>query len=536
MAKLLKFKTEAKEALLRGVATVAEAVGSTLGPKGNNVGIDRQWGSPTVVHDGVTVAKEIDLVDKFENMGAQMVKEAALRTNDEAGDGTTTATVVAHAIAQESYKNIVAGNNAMILRKGIEKAHSAMQTALDAMAIPINTLEESKQVAIISAQDESIGRMVATAIDRMGADGVITVEESGTTETTVEYKEGMEFDRGWVSPYFVTSPELMETNIDNPYILITDKKLDDAKDFLTFINKFALDSTKDSSGLVVVSDEISSLILQTLIVNKLKGNQTLQNILAVHAPKYGDQRKSFLEDVATVTGGTFISSDTGMKLESVELSMLGRASRVTSTKDSTIIVDGRGIKKGIEDRISSLKNTMAKIESEFEKERLQERIAKLSSGIAIINIGANSEIEMREKKERVIDAISATKAARSEGIVPGGETALIRAALELDKIEATDEEKVGIKLVKKAIEQPFRKLMSNAGYDEGEMLAELKGHLDKKSMGIDVIDGKVKDLVKAGVIDPVRVTKSALKNAVSVAIMVMTTDTLITDEPEKDDQ
>lgn len=528
MAKLIKFGEDAKKALLKGMSIATEAIASTLGPRGNNVAFARKWGSPTVVHDGVTVAKEIDLVDPYENMGAQFIKEAASRTNDAAGDGTTTASILAESIATEANKNITAGFNPMSMRRGIELAVDTLVSELDTIATPIKTPKEVEQIAIISAQDEKIGKIVASAVNKMGKDGVIAVEESASADINIEYKQGMEFDRGFESHYFITQPETQEAILDEPFILITDKKISNILEFSPFIQAFYPEGSPPRP-LVIISDEVSGPPLATLIFNKMQGKI---QVLTIKAPSYGDARRAMLEDIAVVTGGRFVSTEMGMSLEKINESDLGHALRVTATKDSTIIVDGRGTKESIEMRIKALRLAYEKSESDFDREKLQERIAKLTTGIAVINVGANSEIEMREKKERIIDAISATKAAIDEGIVPGGETALLRVAPALEKLTVSDEESVGIRLVRRAIEKPFRRLMRNGGLDDGEMLAELRMVLSHKSMGVDQTDGKVKDLLKAGIIDPVKVVKSALRNAASIAIMAMTTDTLIVDEPE----
>ncbi len=524
MAKILKFDTDAREKLLKGINTLTEAVAATLGPKGRNVAIDKKWGAPNVVHDGVTVAKEIDLEDPFENMGAQLLKEAASRTNDIAGDGTTTATVLAQAIVSEGLKNIQAGANPMTLRRGMEKAVVALVAELKAISKKLTTPEETVQVATISAQNEAIGKIIADALAKVGKDGVITVEEGKTMEMSVDYKEGMEFDKGYASPYFATDTDKMESSLEEPYILITDKKISSMADLMPFLEKFV----QVSKTLVIVAEEVEGEALTTLILNKLRGSF---NVLAVGAPGFGDRRKQMLEDIAILTGGTVISEETGRKLDSTEIEDLGRAARVTSTKDTTLIVDGKGNKKTIESRISQLRREIGKTDSEFDREKLQERLAKLTGGVAVINVGAATEVEMKEKKERVIDAVAATKAAIEEGIVPGGEVALLRVAKVLDKLKGeNEEEQLGIKLVQKALEKPFRRLIQNSGLDEGVSLTKV---LEASgNMGIDVNDGEIKDLVKAGVIDPVKVTRTALQNAASVAIMVMTTNVLITDKPE----
>lgn len=524
MAKILKFDSEAREKLLKGINTLTEAVASTLGPKGRNVALDKKWGAPSVVHDGVTVAKEIELEDPFENMGAQLVKEAASKTNDVAGDGTTTATILAQAIVSEGLKNIQAGANPVMLRRGIELAVNSLVAELKKMSKKLTTPEEIQQVATISAQNEEIGKLISEAISKVGKDGVITVEEGKTLQMSVEYKEGMEFDKGYVSPYFITDSDRMEASLEDPYILITDKKISNMQELLPFLEKFVT----VSKTLLIIADEVEGEALATLVVNKLRGTF---NVLSVAAPGFGDRRKEMLEDIAVLTGGVVISEDTGRKLEAVDINDLGRAGRVTSTKDLTLIVDGKGEKSKIDGRIAQIRRELASSDSEFDKEKLQERLAKLTGGVAVINVGAATEVEMKEKKERVIDAVAATKAAIEEGIVAGGEVALLRARPVLNKLQIDGEEKVGVKIVYDAVEQPFRVLVANAGLDAGIYLAkvlEASGNI-----GIDVNDGVVKDLVKAGIIDPVKVTRSALQNGASVAIMVQSTNVLMTDAPEK---
>lgn len=524
MAKKLLFDSEAREKLLKGINVLTEAVSSTLGPKGRNVAIDKKWGAPQVVHDGVTVAKEIELEDPFENMGAQLLKEAASKTNDVAGDGTTTATVLAQAIASESLKNIQSGSNPMVLRRGIDTAVTALVSELKKMSKKLTTPEEITQVATISAQNDEIGRLISEAFTKVGKDGVITVEEGKTMQMSVDYKEGMEFDKGYASPYFVTDSDKMEANLEDPYILITDKKISSMQDLMPFLEKFI----QVSKTLVIIAEEIEGEALATLVLNKLRGSF---NVLAVSAPGFGDRRKQMLEDIAILTGGTIISEETGRKFESVEVEDLGRAARVISSKDSTLIVDGKGAKKAIDSRISQIRKEITTTDSEFDKEKLQERLAKLTGGVAVINVGAATEVEMKEKKERVIDAVSATRAAMEEGIVPGGEIALLRVAKVLGTLTAEGDEKKGIDVVRFAIEQPFKKLVENAGMDSSIYLVKVMSATG--NMGVDVNDGEIKDLVKVGVIDPVKVTRSALQNAASVGIMVMTTNCLITDLPEK---
>ncbi len=523
MAKILKFDSEAREKLLKGINTLTEAVATTLGPKGRNVALDKKWGAPNVVHDGVTVAKEIDLEDPFENMGAQLLKEAASKTADVAGDGTTTATILAKAIVTEGLKNIQAGSNPMILKHGIEKAVVILVEELKKMSKKIVSQEEVAQVATISAADQQIGNLIAESLQKVGKDGVVTVEEGKTLEMSVDYKEGMEFDKGFVSPYFVTDTDKMEASIEDAYVLITDKKISSAADLVPFLEKFVA----VSKNLVIIADGVEGEALALLVVNKLRGTF---NVLAVKAPGFGDRRKEMLEDIAILTGGAVLSEDTGRKFESVEMDELGRAGRVTSDKDNTLIVDGKGAKGKIEARISQIKRELASSDSEFDKEKLQERLAKLTGGVAVINVGAATEVELKEKKERVIDAVAATKAAIEEGIVAGGEVALLRAAKALDNVTAFGEEAVGVEIVKKALEQPFRILVKNAGMDDGIALSKVMA--SSGNMGVDVLDGEVKDLVKVGIIDPVKVARSALQNAASVAVMVMTTNCLITDKPE----
>src|SRR3990170_2066251 len=449
MAKQIKYAPESRELLKQGVDELADAVATTLGPKGRNVALDKKWGAPNVVHDGVTVAKEIELEDPFENMGAQLIKEAASKTNDVAGDGTTTATILAQAIAEEGLKNITAGTNPMIMKRGLEKGVEAVVEALKKSAKKVSTKEETAQVATISAADPTIGNLIAEALDKVGKDGVVTVEESKGLETNVEYKEGMEFDRGYVSPYFVTDPAKMEATIENPHILITDKKISAISDLLPLLEKL-VQTTKD---LVIIADDVEGEALATLVVNKIRGTM---NILSVKSPGFGDRRKEMLEDIATLVGGTMISEDTGIKFESVTPDMLGRADRITSDKDNTIIVGGKGAKNKIEARIAQIKTQVEKTTSDFDKEKLEERLAKLSGGVAVVNVGAATEVELKEKKERVTDAVQATKAAIEEGFVVGGEVALLRATKALDDLDAEGDEAVGVKILKEALREPIK--------------------------------------------------------------------------------
>lgn len=530
MSKLIKFKEEATAKLLEGADQIKEAVAVTLGPRGNNVAIDREWGAPTVIHDGVSVAKEVDLEDKFANMGAQLMKEAAQKTNDVAGDGTTTAIILAHAILQESLKNIAAGQNAMVLRRGINKAVEHVVGTLQGMAKPIKTEQETTQVATISAQHELIGSLISKAIQKIGKDSVVTVEESGGTEIEVEYKEGMEFDRGMISPYFVTDQERMEGVVHDPYILVTDRTISDMQEFLPFLKTFSETPKERGNKLVIVASDVQGQALATLVLNKMKGTV---EVIAVKAPGFGDKRRDQLEDMAILTGANFIGEDTGKTLANVTVDDLGHATRVTSTKDNTVIVGGQGIVPLIKARAQAIRNQLERSGvSEFDQEKLRERLAKLTSGVAVINVGANTEAEMKELKERAIDAISATKAALEEGVVPGGETALLRASYALEKAiqEADDEDRLGMDIVRRAIRLPFRRLLENAGIDASEQLPKFEKA--EQGMGVDVTDGQLKNLLEAGIVDPVKVTRSALQNAASTAVMMMTTNVLITDAPK----
>jgi len=524
MAKQLIYADDARKKLLVGINKLADAVATTLGPKGRNVALDKKWGAPNVVHDGVTVAKEIDLEDPFENMGAQLIKEAASKTNDVAGDGTTTATILAQAITQEGLKNITAGTNPMTMKHGLEAGVTAVVENLKKAAKKVSTKEEKAQVATISAADSAIGNLIAEALEKVGNDGVVTVEESKGLETNVEYKEGMEFDRGFVSPYFVTDPAKMEASVENPYILITDKKISAISDLLPLLEKL-VQTTKD---LVIIADDIEGEALATLVVNKIRGTM---NVLAIKAPGFGDRRKEMLEDIATLTSGVLISEDTGIKFDSVTIEMLGKADRVTSDKDNTIIVGGKGAKSKIEARITQIRTQIDKTTSDFDKEKLEERLAKLSGGVAVVSVGAATEVELKERKERVNDAVQATKAAIEEGYVVGGEVALIRALNSLNGVKVEGEEVVGIKILQYALREPLRVLAANAGADAGWVVREVeKGEANK---GFNALTGKFEDLVAAGVIDPVKVTRTALQNAASIAMMVLTTEALITDIPEE---
>lgn len=534
MAKNIIFAEEAREKILKGARIVAEAVGSTLGPKANNVAIQRPFGGPSVIHDGVSVAKEIELADSSENIGAQLVIEAAQKTNDKAGDGTTTSTILTYAIAKEANKNIAAGSNPMFLRKGMELAKDFIIDQLKKLAKPIETDEEIKQIATISAQDEQIGTLIYSAIKKLGKECIIAVEESPTAGMSIEYKQGMQFDKGWVSPYFVTNPQTGESVIEDAWILITDTKITSNSQFVEWAKNLETVYTASIEGtvpnlpknIVIIANEVSGIALASLIQNKIQG---FANIVAIQSPSHGLNQKGTLEDIAVVTGGTFISEDTGGSISSMSIKDYGRAKRIVSTKSSTMIVDGFGEEKAIASRIKELTATNTDDLSEFDRENLRERIAKLTSGIAVINVGGASDAEMKEKKERCIDAIEATQAAIEEGIVPGGQVAYLSCSLdkffpETDNLDI----QTGIKLTFNAIRAPFRILMENSGYDAGQMLERLQNA--KEGEGIDVTDGQIKDVVKAGIIDPVKVSRVALENAVSTAGAIVTTNCLISEE------
>jgi len=523
MAKQIAYSSEAREKLKKGIDAVAKAVGTTLGPKGRNVALDKKWGSPSVVHDGVSVAKEIELEDAFENMGAQLIKEAADKTNDVTGDGTTTATILAQAIVNEGIKNLTAGANPMILNKGIEKAASQVLESIKKQAHPIkDNSDKITQVATISAQNEEIGNKIAEALKKVGSNGVVTVEEGKGLELVIDYKEGMEFDKGFSSAYFITNPDTMEATIEDAYILLTDKKISSIQELLPFLEKLV----KVSKNLVIIADEVDGEALATLVVNKLRGTF---NVLAVEAPGFGDRRKEMLQDIAILTGGTVISEDVGRKLEEVTLEDLGQADRVTSDKDNTVIVGGKGDKKLIEGRVKQIKAELDKTTSDFDKEKLEERLAKLSGGVAVIEVGAATEMEMKEKQERVKDAVSATKAAIEEGIVPGGGVVLLTAAKVIDLKGLAGDELTGAKIVQKAMESPMKLLAENAGEDGNVVVANVRKK--EQGVGFNVLTAEYVDMIKAGIIDPAKVTRTALQNAVSVATMILTTECLICELP-----
>ena len=532
MAKQLIFSEEARRRLMRGMETLATAVATTLGPKGRNVALDKKFGSPTITHDGVTVAKEIELEDPFENMGAQLLKEAATKTNDIAGDGTTTSTVLAHAIVFEGMKNLAAGANPMLLKRGIEAATRLVAEQINEQAIELTTKEEIANVASISAQDRVIGNLIAEVMDKVGKDGVITVEESKGLEFETEYVEGMQFDRGYISSYFVTDPEHMEAIISEPYILIYDKKISAAADIVPILERLVQLGRRE---LLIIAEDIDGEALATLVLNKLRG---MLNVIAVKAPGFGDRRKAMLQDIAALTGGTVISEETGRKLESVAIADLGRCEKVVVNKDDTTIIGGKGESAAIKGRIEQIRVEIDKSTSDYDREKLQERLAKLSGGVAIIRVGAATETELKEKKHRVEDALSATRAAVEEGIVPGGGVALINAIPALLKLKMEGEdEQIGVNIVRKALEMPLRKIAENAGKD-GSVILEGVRRIQKekknKRYGYDVISEEYQDMVEDGVIDPAKVTRGALENAASIAAMILTTEALITDIPEKD--
>ena len=531
-AKQLQFSEEARRKLSKGMDVLATAVTTTLGPKGRNVALDRKFGSPTITHDGVTVAKEIELEDPFENMGAQLLKEAATKTNDIAGDGTTTSTVLAHSIVTEGMKNLAAGFNPMLLKHGIEAATKAMVKQIGEDAIEVTTKEDIANVASISAQDRVIGELIADVMDKVGKDGVITVEESKGLEFETEYVEGMQFDRGYISPYFITDPEHMEASIDDAYILIYDKKISAAADIVPLLEKLVQIGKRD---LVIIAEDVDGEALATLVLNKIRG---MLNAVAVKAPGFGDRRKAMLQDIAVLTNGQVISEETGRKLDGVTVNDLGHAEKVVITKDDTTVVGGKGDTAMIKGRIDQIRVEIDKSTSDYDKEKLQERLAKLSGGVAIIRVGAATETELKEKKHRVEDALSATRAAVEDGIVPGGGVALINAMKVLDDMKMdNDDAQIGVSIVRKALEIPLRKIAENAGKDGSVILEnvrrEQKAKKDK-NIGFNVISEKYVNMVKDGVIDPAKVTRGALENAASIAAMILTTEALITDVPEKE--
>jgi chaperonin GroEL len=526
-AKQLVFDEAARQQLLRGVQKLAKAVTATLGPKGRNVVLDKKFGSPTVTKDGVTVAKEIELEDAYENMGAQMVREVASKTSDAAGDGTTTATVLAEAIFREGLKHVTSGANPIGIQRGIGKAVEAAVGQLDKISKKVKDKEEIKQVATVSANwDNTIGEIIADAMDKVGKDGTITVEEAKSIETTLEVVEGMQFDKGYLSPYFVTNAETMEAKLEDAYILIFEKKISSLKDLLPLLEKVA----KVGKPLLIIAEEVEGEALATLVVNKLRGTI---NVCAVKAPGFGDRRKAMCEDIAVLTGAKFISEDLGIKLESVGLEDLGRAKSIVVDKENTTIVEGNGSSKDIQGRVSQIRRQIEETTSDYDREKLQERLAKLAGGVAVINVGAATETEMKEKKARVEDALHATRAAVEEGIVPGGGVALLRCLSAIEGVSTKDEdEQIGIEIVKRAIEYPTKYLASNGGYEGSVVVQEVKKR--KGNEGFNAASGEYEDLVKAGVVDPKKVTRTALQNAASIAGLLLTTECLITEVPEKE--
>jgi chaperonin GroEL len=526
MAKQLYFDEAARQALLRGVTKLARAVKATLGPAGRNVILEKKFGSPTITKDGVTVAKEIELPDAYENMGAQLIKEVSSKTSDIAGDGTTTATVLAEAIYAEGLRNVTAGANPISLQRGIMKATEAIVAKLKEISTPVKDSKEVAQVATVSANwDAAIGNIIAEAMDKVGKEGTITVEEAKSIETTLEVVEGMQFDKGYLSPYFVTNPETMECNLESAYILINEKKVSNLKDMLPLLEKVA----RSGKPLLIIAEDVEGEALATLVVNKLRG--TL-NIVAVKAPGFGDRRKAMLEDIAILTGGRCITEDLGIKLENIELTDLGRAKRITIGKENTVIVEGEGGSDAIAGRVSQIKNQIADTTSDYDREKLQERLAKLAGGVAVINVGAATETEMKEKKARVEDALHATRAAVEEGIVPGGGVALIRAQASIGDLGLTGDEKTGAEIVARAIEAPLRQLAANAGVEGALIVAEVKKGTGNH--GYNVATAQYEDLIKAGVVDPAKVTRSALQNAASISGLLLTTECLISDIPKEE--
>ncbi|NQT46568.1 MAG: chaperonin GroEL [Candidatus Omnitrophica bacterium] len=526
MAKQLKYSDEARREILSGVEQLARAVKVTLGPKGRNVVLDKKFGSPTITKDGVTVAKEIELKDPYQNMGAEMVKEVASKTSDTAGDGTTTATVLAEAIYREGLKNVTAGANPMALKRGIEKAVEKVIECLQGISKPVKDKKEISQVATIASNsDATIGDLIAEAMEKVGKDGVITVEEAKSMATTLDVVDGMQFDQGYLSPYFVTDADRMECALDNPYILIFEKKVSSMKDLLPLLEKVA----KTGKPLLIVSEETDGEALATLVINKLRGTLS---VCAVKAPGYGDRRKAMLDDIATLTGGRAISEDLGIKLENVTLQDLGRAKRVTIDKENTTIIEGAGKESDIKARSSQIRKQIDDTDSDYDKEKLQERLAKLAGGVAVISVGAATETEMKEKKARVEDALHATRAAVEEGIVPGGGVALLRCIDKLDDLKVSGDEATGVSIVKRALEEPIRQIAENAGAEGSVVVQRVRG--EKASVGYDADKDVYQDMVESGVIDPTKVTRTALQNAASIAALLLTTEALVTDLPEED--
>jgi chaperonin GroEL len=525
-AKLIKFDEDARRAILRGVQILSSAVKVTLGPKGRNVVLEKKFGAPTITKDGVTVAKEVDLEDKFENMGAQMVKEVASKTSDDAGDGTTTATILAEAIYREGLKAVAAGVNSMEIKKGIDKAVDAVVESLKKLSTPIKGSNDIKQVAAISANnDETIGEKIAEAMDKVGKDGVITVEEAKGMETTLDVVEGMQFDRGYLSPYFITNPDKMECILEDAYILLYEKKISAMKDLLPVLEKIA----QKGRPILIIAEEVEGEALATLVVNKIRG--TLQ-CSTVKAPGYGDRRRAMMEDIAVLTNGKLVSEDIGIKLENVQMSDLGQAKRIVIDKENTTIIEGAGKKDDIKARIQQIRNEIEETKSDYDKEKLQERLAKLAGGVAVLNVGAATEVAMKEKKARVEDALHATRAASQEGIVPGGGVAFIRCLPDLEKLKLSGDQQIGVEIVKKSIEEPLKQLAVNAGKEGSVIIEHVKK--EKTNFGYNVMSEKIEDLVQVGIIDPTKVTRTALQNAASIAGLLVTTECVIVEKPEEE--
>ena len=525
MAKEIRFNEEARRSLERGVNALADAVKVTLGPKGRNVVLEKKFGAPTITNDGVTIARDIELEDPFENMGAQLVKEVAIKTNDVAGDGTTTATVLAQSMIKEGMRNVASGANPMILKKGIKKAVDVLVDELKAVSQKVETKEAKAQVASISAGDEEVGQLIADAMEKVGDDGVITIEESKTMDTCVETVEGMQFDRGYISPYMATDADKMEAVLSNPYVLITDRKINMIQDIMPVLEKVV----QSGSELLIIAEDVEGEALATLVVNKLRGTF---KAVAVKAPGFGDRRKAMLQDIATLTGATVISEEVGRKLDSATIADLGRAGQVRVTKEITTIVDGQGDKEAIAARVAQIRAQIPETTSEFDKEKLQERLAKMAGGVAVIKVGAATEVEMKEKKLRIEDALNATRAAVAEGIVPGGGTALLQVQASLAKLKVTGDEKTGVDIVKRAIEEPVRQIAYNAGLEGAVIVDAIKR--SRKGVGFNAATEKYVDMIAEGIVDPTKVTRSALQNAASIAAMVLTTESIVADKPAKE--
>ena len=525
MAKEIRFNEEARRSLERGVNALADAVKVTLGPKGRNVVLEKKFGAPTITNDGVTIARDIELEDPFENMGAQLVKEVAIKTNDVAGDGTTTATVLAQAMIKEGMRNVAAGANPMVLKKGIKKAVDVLVDELKAVSQKVETKEAKAQVASISAGDEEVGQLIADAMEKVGDDGVITIEEAKTMDTCVETVEGMQFDRGYISPYMATDADKMEAVLSNPYVFITDRKINMIQDIMPVLEKVV----QSGSELLIIAEDIEGEALATLVVNKLRGTF---KAVAVKAPGFGDRRKAMLQDIATLTGATVISEEVGRKLDSATIADLGRASQVRVTKEMTTIVDGQGDKDAIAARVAQIRAQIPETTSEFDKEKLQERLAKMAGGVAVIKVGAATEVEMKDKKLRIEDALNATRAAVAEGIVPGGGTALLQVQAALAKLKVTGDEKTGVDIVKRAIEEPVRQIAYNAGLEGAVIVDAIKR--SRKGVGFNAATEKYVDMIAEGIVDPTKVTRSALQNAASIAAMVLTTESIVADKPAKE--